>query len=126
MPPPTINIDAAKEMYEKLTQALVGRSRCAGCCDMVIASLSIGCGFDQMRNWLSAGRGAKPRQDVGAADMRGLAEAGVRHAFDENFRGRSHFLPHHARVVMVGGDLGQRCFCLAEVVEAISRGLRRG
>ena len=50
--------------------------------------------------------------------MRGFAEAGVRHALDEIFRGRSHFLAHQARVVMVGGDLGQCCFCLAEVVEA--------
>ena len=51
--------------------------------------------------------------------MRGLAETGVRHAFDEIFGRRSHFLAHQAGVMIVGGDLGQRCFCLAEVVEAL-------
>jgi len=50
--------------------------------------------------------------------MRRLAKTGVGHAFDEIFGGRSHLLPRQARVVIVGGDLGQRCFCLAEVVEA--------
>ena len=50
--------------------------------------------------------------------MRGLAETGVRHAFDENFRGRSHFLPYQPGVVMIGGDLGEHCFGLAEMVEA--------
>ena len=50
--------------------------------------------------------------------MRGLAETGVRQAFDENFRGWRHFLPHQPRGVIVSGDLGQGNFRRTEVVEA--------
>ena len=71
-----------------------------------------------MRNLVSAGRGAKPRQNVRAANMRKIAETGLRQALDQNFRGRRHFLPRQARGVIVNRDPGQGGFCLAEVVEA--------
>ena len=57
--------------------------------------------------------------------MGGFAEAGVRHAFDQNFRGGSHFLPRQARGVIVDGDPCEGGLCLAKMVEAARRGWRR-
>src|SRR5579872_5910371 len=115
MPPPTSKTDAAKEMYEKLTQALLGRSRCVRCCDMVIPFLRLWVGFNQICNW-SSGRRTKPDQHVGCADLDLVAEAGGRHAFHQMLNRWREFLSHHARVVVIGGDLGQGLFRFGETV----------